>query len=274
VTLALLRQFLNFLIHSDSAERFPNAVQKGRLAPSTVGTYVASIKAFFQWCVNEGLLVSSPAARLQKPKAPQKVKVTLTSEQVEKMLAVCDTETRVGFRDYVMLLLLLDTGMRASELCNLQVSEVYPRYVKVSGKGQKEREIGLHPEMSKLLWKYIHKHRALFGVVSDRLFVGEKGPLTVSGIETIFDRIEARSGVIGVHPHMMRHTFSKRYLQNGGDLFKLSRELGHSSVQVTGNVYLGDFKSTDARQDHDRFSPLGDVKLGKLKDGKKAARRK
>jgi integrase/recombinase XerD len=128
--------------------------------------------------------------------------------------------------------------------------------------------------MSKLLWKYMHKHRASFGVVSDCLFVGEKGPLTVSGIETIFDRIEERSGVTGVHPHTMRHTFSKRYLQNGGDLFKLSRELGHSSVQVTGNVYLGDFKITDARQDHDRFSPLGEVKLSKLRGGKKSARRK
>ncbi len=63
VTLPLLRQFLNFLLHSDSAERFPDAVQKGRLAPSTVGSYVAALKAFFQWCVNEGLLASSPAAR-------------------------------------------------------------------------------------------------------------------------------------------------------------------------------------------------------------------
>ncbi len=189
------------------------------------------------------------------------------------MLSVCDTETRAGFRDYVLLLLLLDTGMRVSELCNLRVADVYPRYVKVSGKGMKEREIGLHPQMSKLLWKYLHKYRALFGVASDRVFVGEKGPLTVSGIETIFDRIEARSGVRGIHPHLLRHTFSKRYLQNGGDLFKLSRELGHSSVQVTGNIYLGDFKSTDARQDHDRFSPLGDVRLGKLKAGKTGKRR-
>jgi integrase len=101
----------------------------------------------------------------------------------------------------------------------------------------------------------------------------EKGPLTVSGVETIFDRIEGRSGVTGIHPHLMRHTFSKRYLQNGGDLFKLSRELGHSRVQVTGNAYPGDFKITDARQDHDRFLPLGDVKLGRLKDGKNGARR-
>jgi integrase/recombinase XerD len=276
VTLALLRQFLNYLINSDSSKRYPHAVQKGKLEASTVGGYVATIKAFFNWCVTEDLLTASPAARLKKPKEPKKIRTTLTPEQVEQLLAVCDTSTRAGFRNYVMLLLLLDTGMRVSELCGLCLSDIYPRYVKVHGKGQKEREIGLHPDMSKLLWKYINKHRVLFGIQDDHLFVGEKGPLTVSGVETIFDNLEKQAGIANVRvtPHVMRHTFSKRYLKNGGDLFKLSRELGHSSVQITGNTYLADFNSTDAREDHDRFSPLGDVKFGKVKDGKLGKRRK
>ena len=276
VTLPLLRQFLNYLITSDSSQRFPDAVQQGKLEASSVGGYMATVKAFFQWCVNEELLAASPAARLRKPKTPQKVVAAFTPEHLEKLLAACDTETRAGFRNYVMLLLLLDTGMRVSELCGLRVSDVYPRYVKIFGKGQKEREIGLHPEMSKLLWKYIHKHRGAFGVTSDRLFVGEKGPLTVSGVETIFDNLEKATGIVGVRvtPHTMRHTFSKRYLKNGGDLFKLSRELGHSSVQITGNTYLADFKSSDAREDHDRFSPLGEVKFGRTKDGKRGKGRR
>jgi integrase/recombinase XerD len=276
VTLPVLRQFLNFLINSDSSQRFPEAVRKGRLAPATVAEYVAVLKAFFQWCVNEELMALSPAARLKKPQLPKKVKPTLTPEQVEKLLAACDTGTRAGFRDYVMLLVLLDTGMRVSELCGLRLSDVYPRYVRVDGKGQKQREIGLHPDVSKLLWKYIHKHRAVFRVQSDYVFVGEKGPLTVSGVETIFDNLARRSGIVGVPitPHVLRHTFSKRYLKNGGDLFKLSRELGHSSVQVTGNIYLSDFKSEDAREVHDRYSPIGDVTIGKPKDGKRGKRRR
>ena len=134
----------------------------------------------------------------------------------------------------------------------------------------KEREIGLHPDMSKLLWKYINRERGSFGVESDRVFLTSKGPLTVSGVETIFDNIQKRAGITGVRvsPHTMRHTFSKRYLKNGGDLFKLSRELGHSGVQVTGAIYLGDFKSTDAREDHDRYSPLSDMKLPKKRGDK------
>lgn len=275
VTLPVLRQFLHFLMTSDSSERFPNAVLQGKLEPSTVSVYVAGIKAFFQWCVNEDLLSTSPAARIRKPKMPLKVKPTLAPEHIERMLAVCDTETRAGSRNYVMLLLLLDTGMRLSELCGLRVGDVYPRYVKVSGKGQKEREIGLHPDMSKLLWKYINKHRPLFGIEDPHLFVGERGPLTPSGVETIFNQIEKATGLadVKITPHVMRHTFSKQYLKNGGDLFKLSRELGHSSVQVTGNIYLSDFRSADARLDHDRFSPISEVKFGRMKDGKKKKRR-
>ena len=263
-------------MNADSDKRFPHAIIQGRLASSTVGTYVSVVKAFFQWCFDEGLLNANPAARLSKPKVSQRVIATFTPEHIEKMLAACDTDTRTGFRDYVILLLLLDTGMRVSELCNLRLSDVYPRYVKVFGKGQKEREIGLHPDVSKLLWRYINKHRATFGIEDNHMFLGERGPLTVSGIEMIFNSIGKRAGItdVRVSPHTMRHTFSKQYLKRGGDLFKLSRELGHSGVQVTGKIYLADFNSTDARQEHDRYSPIGGVKLGKVKDSKKGKRPK
>jgi len=108
------------------------------------------------------------------------------------------------------------------------------------------------------------------------VFLGERGPLTVSGMDMIFNIIEKKAGItdVWVSAHTMRHTFSKQYLKHGGDLFKLSRELGHSSVQVTGKIYLSDFNSTDACQDHDRYSPIDGVKLGKIKDGKKGKRPK
>jgi integrase/recombinase XerD len=66
----------------------------------------------------------------------------------------------------------------------------------------------------------------------------------------------------------------KQYLKRGGDLFKLSRELGHSGVQITGRIYLGDFSSTDARQEHDRYSPIGGMKLGKVKEGAKKKKKR
>lgn len=272
VTVALMRQFLNYLKHSDSSERYGQAVQSGKLADSTLGTYVSTVKSFFQWCVLEDLLSDNPATRLRKPTMLQKVRPGLTSEEIEHLLSCCDQSTRAGYRNYVMLLLLLDTGIRVSELCGLCLADVHQRHIKVQGKGHKEREIGIHPDVSKMLWKFIHKHRGAFLVESEYVFIGEKGPLTVNGVETIFDKLEKASGVT-VTPHKLRHTHSKEYLKQGGDLFKLSRELGHSSVQITGNIYLSDFKSADAIQDHEKYSAINSVRLGRPKDGRKSKRR-
>ena len=272
VTLLLLRQFLSFLLQSRASERceMESRSRADKLAPSTVAMYISYLKAFFHWCYMEELLPFDPAARLQKPKVPEKVVAAFTPEHLDKLLAVCDTSTNNGFRDYVIILLLLDTGMRVSELCNLRISDVHPKYVKVDGKGQKEREIGLHSDVSKLLWKYINKYRGLCGVESDIVFLGEKGPLTVSGVEYIVKKIKDKSGIdiARATPHVFRHTHSKQYLKRGGDLFKLSRELGHSSVQVTANIYLGDFKSSDARDDHDKYSPIEGIRPKGPKDDK------
>lgn len=275
VTLSLMRQFLNYLMHADASERYEEVVQvarRGKLADSTLGTYVSTLKAFFQWCAMEELISTSPAARLRKPTKLKKVVPSLTPDEVEKLLLCCDQSTRAGYRNYVMLLVLLDTGIRVSELYSLRLVDVHQRHIKVHGKGHKEREIGVHAEVSKALWKFIHKHRDAFQVESEYVFIGEKGPLTVHGVETIFDKLERESGV-RVTPHKLRHTHSKEYLKQGGDLFKLSRESGHSSVQITGDIYLSDFRSADAIQDHGKYSAVNAVKLGRPNDGKKSKRR-
>jgi integrase/recombinase XerD len=275
-----LREYIHFLSHSeDNTVLYPDARRRIKRSPgpSTVASHVRVIKAFFSWCVEEELLEKSPALRLAMPKIPKRVIVTLSSAQIDKILASCDVSTVQGFRDYVILVLLLDTGMRVSELVSLRLSNVYSRYVKVLGKGMKEREIGLHPDVSRLLWMYIQKYRDASAWPSeDRVFLGRKGALTTEGIEQVFQRVEVASGIEGVRfsPHTMRHTFSKQYLKNGGDLFKLSRELGHSDVQVTGRVYLGDFHSSDAREDHSTFSPIIDINIIKSKRGEKRQNKK
>src|SRR2546425_538521 len=99
------------------------------------------------------------------------------------MLATCDLSTDLGFRDYVVLLLLFDTGMRISEVCSLRIADVHDTYVKVFGKGRKEREIGIHPEVSKLLWKYVHKHRLAKDPSETLIFLNRMGkPLRSQGL--------------------------------------------------------------------------------------------
>ncbi len=235
-------------------------------AVETVRGYIRVWKAFFSWCLQEGLIKINPAdARFKAPRPEDKVKATFTEEQIYKMLAVFDTSEPLGFRNYVILVLLLDTGMRLSELAGLQFQDVHETYVKVYGKGRKEREIGISPETSNLIWKYTSQYRMPKDETVTALFLSRyRTGVTGSTIKWLVAHVQQETGLtdIQVSPHVFRHTFAKMYLGNGGDVFKLSRELGHSSVQVT-ELYLRDFGSTEARKDHTSRSPLAKLNLKK-----------
>jgi integrase/recombinase XerD len=265
-----LRQCVQHLLTAKVTYSCGRRTEGDTLSPNTVRAHVRAFRAFFNWCYQEELIDSNPVTRLGTPKVPKRIVPTFTPEHIDTMLATCDVRTVTGFRDYVILLFLLDTGVRISEVCGLHITDVHDRYVKVFGKGRKEREIGMHPEMSKLLWKYIHKYRRPLDPSETALFIGRGRPLQTDGVHELIKRIQEKSGLSGMKfsAHVFRHTFAKMYLERGGDLFKLSRELGHSDVQVT-RIYLEDFSSTDARKEHTAFSPIAGMKLQKKTSGQK-----
>src|SRR5437016_4515597 len=130
---------------------------------STFYDGTAKIVGFFSWCVSEEppLLRKNPATSLKLPKVAKYLIKTLEDHHVEALLAACDIGTPLGFRDHLILWLFLDTGIRLSELCTLTLDRVFIRissspYIKIMGKGRKEREVGLHETTAELLWKYIH----------------------------------------------------------------------------------------------------------------------
>jgi integrase/recombinase XerD len=271
VTALYLRQCVQYLLNNRVSEKGRPPALGDRLSPSAVGSYVRIWKAFFSWCFQEELIEANPAARLKLPKTPKKVTPAFTSEQVERMLAVCDTRTVQGFRDYVILLLLLDTGIRIGEIASLTVDSVNFQggYVTVEGKGSKQREVGIHPEMSKLLWKYIQKYRKPANPDERALFLGQRGALSDAGVQQVIKRVQKQAGLedVEMHAHVFRHTHSKVYTDQGGDVLKLSRELGHSSLRTT-EVYLRSFGSSDAIKDHNSHSPLAGMHFRKKGKGR------
>jgi integrase/recombinase XerD len=128
-----------------------------KFTPITVRGYMRKIRAFFSWCEKEGYLNGpNPMVRVPKIKIPSYVIAAFTPEQMDAMLNSCDLETALGFRDYTILLLLMDTGMRVSELCGLKLSSLREGYLVVFGKGSKERELTLGPTSTRALYKYIY----------------------------------------------------------------------------------------------------------------------
>jgi integrase/recombinase XerD len=269
VTVIHLRQCVEHLLTNSlsSGKRLPDNGKT--FSASTVRNHIKVWKTFFTWCFQEELLDKNPVLRLSSPRADRRIIPAFSDEQVAKMLACFDLSTDIGFRDYLILLLLLDTGIRLSEIAGLDVVSVQDGYIKVFGKGRKEREVGVHPDVSKLLWKYIHKYRkpkhedepALF-LSSSHKSAGSR--IGMGGVKHIIERVKAVTGItdMRVSPHVFRHTFAKMYLKAGGDVFSLSREMGHSSTQTT-NIYLQDFNSSDARRQHTTFSPINNIKLRK-----------
>jgi integrase/recombinase XerD len=273
VTIAHLRAFM---LHTqtrpaDSVNPKKQPAADGRtLSTSALQAYVKSIKVLFHWLVDEEVLVKNPAIRLQKPTGAKRVKVTFKAEHLTALFGACDLSHSLGFRDYTLMLVLLDTGIRISELCDLQLESMHDGFLMIFGKGRKEREVGISPTTAKYLWKYINMHRVAEDDTITALFTGVGGrPLRPSGVEKVIQRIKRAAGVedIPVTPHKFRHTFARAWLERGGEVYSLSRLLGHSSVKVT-ELYLEDFTSRQARVHHAKYSALNELKVRKQGRGR------
>jgi site-specific recombinase XerD len=242
-----------------------------KVSPLTVKGYVQVIKSFFSWCYDEELIGKNPSKRLKLPSVPDYMIPTFTPEHIKMMLEACDLGTTLGYRDYTIILVLLETGIRVSELCGMCVQDVYNDHIRVFGKGKKEREVGVSPQVAKQLWKYINHYRKPRNEQDARVFINRYGiPVTPNGVEQLLVDIKNRAGITGVRvsAHTFRHTFARMYLEQGGEIYKLSRLMGHGSVEVT-EEYLKDFNVRAARLEQEKFSPVNSLGLaGKRKNGK------
>ncbi|HTI13174.1 MAG TPA: tyrosine-type recombinase/integrase [Dictyobacter sp.] len=275
VTILQLRQCVQHLLTSPVEQKRARPPENGlTLSPSSVCVYIRRWKTFFNWCYREELLEKNPGARLEYPKTDEKVLDAFTENQIEQMIGIFDLSTGEGFRDYVILLLMLDTGIRRSEVATLRVEDVHDTYIMVFGKGRRERQVGIHPEISNLLWKYIHKHRRPAKLDEPILFLSvsrSRGglPFGRGGMNALMKRLKDATGIddVRLSAHTFRHTFACMYLDGGGDVFNLSREMGHKDIKTTER-YLKSFTSKNARMHHNTYSPLNRIKLRSQSRGK------
>lgn len=242
------------------------------LSANSVRELVRIWKVFFNWCYQEELIEKNPVSRLKNPVVEKTIKPTLSSEDLQVMLNSCDLSADVGYRDFAILSVMADCGLRLQEITDLTLDNVHPTYIKVFGKGRKEREVGLHPEVAKIIWKYVQKHRHPYDEGEQVVFLTGSG--TPLAADSIYRAVKRRQKDCGfgdkeIHPHVFRHTFSKQYMARGGDVLSLSRELGHSDIKVTRD-YLEDFGSNDARKDHNSRSIFNDIKVSRRKRSRKA----
>ena len=251
-----------FILYLQQEARTPHTGRS--LSHFTVQGYVRTLKAFFSWTIREEHVEHNPMTRILVPKAPIKIINTFSLEQLSSLVNLCDRSNGQGYRNLAIILLLLDSGIRVSELVGIEIGDVNlaEGYIKIKrAKGNKERIVPIGSLVQKSLWKYINCYRSK--PVTDRvtrLFLSEYGmSLTKSGIQQMLRRYGKQADITGTRcsPHVFRHTFAKNYLLNGGDIFSLQKILGHSSL-ASVRSYLNLF-ATDIKKQHQRFSPVDNL---------------
>jgi len=209
---------------------------------------------------------------LRLPKVPQMLVEPLTDEEIATVLSAVDRSTSAGARGYTVLVLLLNTGLRASELAGLRFEDLQldQGYLRVRGKGNKERIVPLGNNAKKELLHHIYRIRPeTERRPEEAVFLSSAGqPLTTNALKLFFSRLRGRTGIRKLHAHTCRHTFAVKYLINGGDIISLQWILGHSDLS-TVRIYLNLTQAQVAAQ-HSRYSPMDNIRLPRpLRRGKR-----
>lgn len=251
-TLDLVRQYIVELQQQQAREHHPFMPTEDRpLSDHTINSYVRALRAFSQWLTDEGYTSEPILKRLRAPKMTKKTPIPLCAEEIADIVCALNPRTEIGARDQAIFLLLLDTGMRAGEICNLRLSDLHldDGYAIVLGKGRKQRPVKIGARAAKAVRFYLlhwrqptrtqvnHVFLTCRGVTSDTdIFAASGGePLTVNALGQIFRRIGRLTGIPRLHPHLLRHTFACMHLLRYRDPFALKSLLGHTTLTMTNH---------------------------------------
>ncbi|MEA4811845.1 MAG: tyrosine-type recombinase/integrase [Anaerolineaceae bacterium] len=223
--------------------------------------FFRAFKAFYRWWRLEAGKEHEPYLynRAKAPKVPEKLMDPLSMEEVQQMLALCDSKTFLGARDKALLLFLLDTGVRASEALGVSLEDIDPDTFDVKirfGKGGKERWVFMGTKTRRAIKDYLRKRHDSRSV----LWVSNEGePLTYFGMWSMIKRLASKAGVAKAGAHMIRRTNAVTMIENGADEFALQTELGHASITTTRR-YVKQSRQA-LRRIHERSGPV-DNQLG------------
>ena len=259
------RSYVLYLRSRNKFSRHTNTnTQNSGLSPQTVRGHIRGLKAFSSWLYREQYADENKLQYLKIPKAPVKLIEPLTDQEINQIASSINQGAPTGFRNYSIFVTALDNGLRASELADIAISQLDLKsdYVKVMGKGSKERIVPVGDFVKLTLWNYLDRIRPEPATANcDKLFLSPSGkPITANTIKLVFSRLARSSGVERLHAHLCRHTFAINYLLNGGDIFSLREILGHTTLEME-NHYLH-FTRSQLTAQHHKYSPM-DKLLGK-----------
>lgn len=209
-------------------------------SPRTQARVISGIKAFFKYLLLEEIIEKNPTALLEAPKIGRKLPDTLTTDEIDVLVKAVDMNKAEGQRNRAILETLYSCGLRVSELIDLRVSNLHFRmgFIKIHGKGNKERLIPIGKKAKKEIKIYLKSYRGKLNIDKDSediLFLNRRGrKLSRVMIFTIIKNLSKKVGLKkNVSPHTFRHSFASHLVEGGADLRAVQEMLGHESILTT-----------------------------------------
>ena len=214
---------------------FLAGLQASHYATSSIHRNLIALKVFFRFLKREGIIDKNPLLYLEGPKLWQLIPQVLSSSEIENLLNAPDTNTEEGLRNRAILELLYSSGLRVSELCSLKLYDVDDNFVRVLGKGNKERLVPIGQKALMAIDAYLTQYRDQSNSSRQTtLFVHKGKPLSRIAIWQMIKREAKKAGITkNISPHTMRHSFATHLLDNGADLRVIQEMLGHATISST-----------------------------------------
>ncbi|WP_068468124.1 site-specific tyrosine recombinase XerD [Candidatus Protochlamydia phocaeensis] len=209
--------------------------QRGDYAPSSICRALIAIKVLFRFLKRERLLSSNVTLLLETPKLWQLIPDVLTPEEMDKLMQQPNCQTKEGARDRAILEVLYASGLRASELCQLKIQDVDDTFIRVQGKGGKERVVPIGTKAIAAVDRYLAFRDASADERQDALFVSRTHkPLDRIQVWRLVKLYARQAGISkSISPHTFRHSFATHLLDNGADLRIIQELLGHAHISST-----------------------------------------
>lgn len=240
-----------------------NMSRMGRTA-NYVNDLLKAFKVFFRYAFNEGYTPSLLTEKIHNMKKPKVIIRTFSEQELKRMSTYYQGHDYLTIRNKVIMLLLIDTGIRLSELTTLTAAQIKHDYIIIHGKGNKERVVPKSPLLGKWLIKYLAVRESYFAyrVVPENIFLSKNAkPLTNTMIDHIVKEAGQACGIspdVRVSAHTFRHTYAQFQLKAGVDLYSLSRLLGHESISIT-QTYLNGMRDREVLDQARNTSPLMNI---------------
>ncbi len=224
----------------------------------TIARKIVSIRTFFDYLMMQKKISTNPCERISSPKLKKKLPVTLNEKEIEMLLGF-SPKTALEYRNKAMIELMYACGLRVSELVGLEVNDINltDDYVRVFGKGKKERIVPMADVTCKLMGTYLSVYRQslMKGYLTDKVFISSYGKgITRQGFFKILKDIAKQTGIKkNFSPHTLRHSFATHLLEHGADLRSIGDMLGHENIKTT-QIYTH-LSNNKKRKDYDEFHP-------------------